>query len=250
MSNSMQEFRIEKDALSERRASRIRLLSWGVVFLLFAAPVLIFTLALYDVLRFDSNLRWLGWVSAAAIMSAAIGSLILAFREALRRAERQMVFVLDDVGIARKRKGFPDVRIAFSEVDYLGEELRWLVVKSTEPLKKIAIPNNVKGYEVIRAEIAKHHALAPPIKKFPLKSIALATALPTISVLSWAGVLWFRDIKFVVAAAAIAITLLAIASRRLWIVLRRGPKRLFSLAYLGCAWLVTILLIYFRVVRS
>ncbi|MGA8539843.1 MAG: hypothetical protein WB566_10110, partial [Terriglobales bacterium] len=95
------------------------------------------------------------------MLGGVVGASALACREALRRAEREMVFVLDDTGIARKRKGFPEVKIAFSEVEYLGEELRWLVVKSIEPRRKIAIPNDVQGFEIIRAELAKHHTLSP-----------------------------------------------------------------------------------------
>jgi hypothetical protein len=130
---------------------------------------------------------FIGWDGywAPASLGAVIGACILAIREALRRAEREMVFVLDDNGIARRRKGYPEVRIAFSEVDTIAEELRWLVVKSIEPGRKISIPNNVKGFEAIRAELAKHHALPPQVRKVPLKSAAPVT----ISVLSWAAFL-------------------------------------------------------------
>lgn len=241
----MLEFQIESDSLDERREATRRLLSWGVVLLLFAMTVLIFILGFQGLLSVGSDLHWLGWLLVPASLGAVIGASILGYREVLRRAEREMVFVLDDNGMARRRKGFPEVRIAFSEVDTLGEELRWLVVKSTEPRRKIAIPNNVKGYEVIRAELAKHHALAAQVKKLPMKS-----AVPvTISILSWAAVLWFRDVRVVIPAAAIAMTLLVFGSHRLWILFRRGPKRLFSLVGLGITWLSAMLLIYLRVMR-
>src|SRR2546423_233936 len=154
----MQEFKIESDALNERRDAKSRLFSWGLVLLLLAMTVSIYALGLLGLLSTDSHLRWLAWLSVPAIFGAVIGGSILAYREALRRAEREMVFILDDNGIVRRRKGFPEVRIAFSEVDALDEELRWLIVKSTEPRRKIAIPNNVKGFELIRAELTKHHA--------------------------------------------------------------------------------------------
>ena len=244
----MLEFKIETDALNERREAKGRkgrLLSWGIVLLLFAMAVSIYALGLLGLLSADSDLRWLAWLSVPAILGAVIGASILACREALRRAECEMVFVLDDNGIVRRRKGFPEVRIAFSEVDTLGEELRWLVVKSIEPRRKIAIPNNVEGFEVIRAELTKHHALSAQVKKLPLKSAAPMT----ISVLSWAAVLWFRDVRVVIPAGVIAMAFLALGSRRLWTLLRRGPKRLFSLVCLGIVWFSAILLIYLRVVR-
>ncbi len=241
----MPEFKIEPDALNERRDAKRRLVSWSIVLLLFAMTVSIYTLGFLGLLSVDSDLRWLAWLSVPALLGVVIGTFILAFREALRYAEREMVFALDDNGIVRKRKGFPEVRIPFSDVDTLGEELRWLVVKSTKPYRKITIPNNVKGYEVIRAELTKHHALAPPVNKLPLKSAAPLI----ISLLSWVAVLWFRDVRIVIPAAVIAMTLLALESRRLWTLLRRGPKRLFSVVCLGIVWFVAILLIYHRVVR-
>lgn len=239
----MPEFKIEADALSKRREIRVRLLSWGTVLSLAAMTVLIFVLGSLGLLRVDSDFRWVAWLSVPTMLGAVIGASILACREALRCAEREMVFVLDDTGIARRRKGFPEVKIAFPEVDYLGEEMRWLVVRSIEPRRKIAIPNNVQGFEVIRAELAKHHVLSISDQmKFPLKSTALMTA----SILSWAAVLWLRDLRAVIAAGAIALTLLALGSHRLWTVLRRGPKRLYSLVCLGIVWFTAILLIYLR----
>lgn len=241
----MPEFKIEPDALNERREAMGRLVSWSIVLLLFAMFVSIWALGFFGRLSVGSDLRWLAWLSVPALLGVVIGTLILAFRGAMRRAEREMVFVLDDNGIVRKRKGFPDVRIPFSDVDTLGEELRWLVVKSTEPYRKITIPNNVKGYEVIRAELTKHHALAPPVNKLLLRS----AALPIISLLSWVAVLWLRDVRLVISAAVIGMTLFALASRRLWILLRRSQRRVFSLFCIGIVWCVAILLICLRVVR-
>jgi hypothetical protein len=241
----MQEFRIDTNALNEKRTAKRQLLSWGIVLLLFAMPVSTLTLGFLGLLSDDSSLRWLAWLSLPALLGAVIGTSILAFRAALRRAEREMVFVLDKSGIARTRKGYPEVRIAFSEAYTVREELRWLVVKSTEPVRKIAIPNNVKGYEVIRAELAKHHALSAQMKKLPLKSVVPRA----ISFLSWGAVLWFRDMRVVIPAGIIAMTLLALGSRRLWTLFPRGPNRFFSLVCLGVVWFSAILLIYFRVMR-
>jgi len=242
---SMLEFKIEPDALSKRREANGRLVSWGIVLLSFAMTVLILILGFQGLLSAGSDLHWLGWLLVPASLGAVIGASILAIREALRYAEREMVFVLDDNSIVRRREGFPDVRIDFSEVDTLREELRWLVVKSIEPQRKIAIPDNVEGFEVIRAELAKHHALSAPVEKLPLKSAAPIT----VSILSWAAVLCFRNLKVVIPAGIIAMALLALGSRRLWTLFRRGPTRWISWACLATMWFSAILLIYFRVVR-
>jgi hypothetical protein len=90
-------------------------------------------------------------------LGTVVGACVVGFREALHLAERQMVFVLNDNEIVRKRKGYPDVTIAFSEIATLREELRWLIIKTAEPQRKIGIPNTVSGYDAICAELAKHH---------------------------------------------------------------------------------------------
>lgn len=236
----MPEFKIENDALSKSHQDMVRLLSWGTVLSLIAITVLILILGFSGLLKADSELHWLAWLAVPAMLGAVVGAATLAYREAMRRAEGEMVFVLDDSGIVRRRKGFPEVKIAFAEVDSLSEELRWLVVKSTEPSRKIAIPNDVKGYEVIRAEIAKHHPLSARAE-FPLKSIALLT----VSILSGAAVLWVPDVRVVIPAAAIGLITLTFGSHRVWTLLHRSSRPLLW-SSLGFAWLVAFLLIYLR----
>ena len=238
----MPEFKIEGDAL--RREARFRLLSWGTVLLLAAVPVFLFILHVSGYVGDSSNL---GGLFVFTILGAALIAIILAPREGLRRAERQMVFVLDDSGIARKRPGYPQVYIGFSEIDTLSEEMRWLIITSIEPRRKIAVPTNVRGYEVIRAELAKHHALSPPAK-FPLKVAAKRTALATLSILSWAAVLWLHSPRTIIIAGVVGLTLLGFGTYRLWVLLR-SRKRLLALICLGSVWFAAILLIYIRAVR-
>jgi len=235
----MPEFRIENDAL--KREARFRMLSWGSVLLLLAVATLLLVLRASGYIGDSSGL---GSLFVLTILSAAIIAIILAPHEGLHRAERKMVFALDEKRIVRKRQGYPDVEIAFSEVETLREELRWLVITSTEPRRKIAVPRNVSGYELIRTELAKYHPLSDRVA-FPLKG----TALLTVSILSWAGVLWFRDARVVISAGAIALITLAFASRRLWTLLHRSSKRRLLWTSLGFAWLVAFFLIYLRVVR-
>ncbi len=187
---SMREFKIETDALSKRRETRVRLLSWGTVLSLFAMTVLIYVLGFMGLLSAGSDLRWLAWLSVPAIFGAVIGASILACREALRRAEREMVFVLDDNGIVRRRKGYPDEKIAFSEIGALSEEMRWLVIYSIEPRRKIAIPHDVKGFDALRAELAKHHSLSAHAKPWRAKLSWTGLVVTIMSILSWAAVIF------------------------------------------------------------
>jgi hypothetical protein len=232
----MPEFRIENDAL--KRLARFRMLSWGTVLLLATIAALLLVLRSSGYIADNSGLGSLFMIS---IIGAAIIALILAPREGLHRAERTMIFVLDDKRIVRKRRGYPDVEVAFSEIEILREELRWLVVTSAEPRRKIAIPKNVGGYELIRAELTKYHPLSAR-SAFQLKS----TTLLVVSTLSWAAVLTFQDQKIVIGAGIIALVTLAFGSYHWWTLLHRSSKRPLLWASLGFAWLAALLLIYLR----
>jgi hypothetical protein len=235
----MPEFKIENDAL--KRGARFRMLSWGTVLLLVAIATFLLVLRGSGHIGDSSGL---GSLFVLTILSAAIIAIILAPREGLHRAERKMVFALDDKRILRKRQGYPDVEIAFSEITTLREELLWLVVTSTEPRRKIAVPRNVSGYELIRAELAKHHPLSARVA-FPLKGAALLI----VSILSWAAVLWFRDVRVVIAAGTVAVVALSFGSYRVWTLLHHRSKHSLLWASLSFAWLAALLLIYLRVVR-
>jgi len=233
------EFKIEGDAL--RREARFRMLSWGSVLLLLAVTLLLFTLRASGRLNANSDLRF---VFAFTLLGTIIGACVLASREALHFAEREMIFVLNDNEIVQKRKGYPDVKIAFSEIATLREELRWLIIKTAEPQRKIAIPNTISGYDAICAELAKHHPLSARVDRveFSLKTTALLAA----AILSWTGVVWFRDVGVVIVSGTGGLITLAIGSHSVWTMLHSRVRRPLLWASLGCAWLMAILLIYLR----
>jgi hypothetical protein len=218
-----------------------RILSWGTVLLLMATAVFLFILGATGRLIAGSNF---GWLFGVLVFAAFMGAIILGCREALHYAEREMIFAIEDDGIVKKREGYPDVKIPFSEIDTLSLEQRWLAVVRNEPRTKIAVPNKVQGYELIRAELAKRHPLSSPAK-FHLNSAALLT----ISSLSWVAVLWFQDVRVVILSGAVALVTLAFGSHRLWILLHYGPKPTLLWVSLCSAWLMAFLLIYTRVFR-
>lgn len=236
----MREFRIEQSALKRQR--RFRMLSWGTVLLLTVIAAFLFILRGSGFIGDSSNL---GTLFASAIFSAAVIAILLAPGEGLHRAEREMVFVLEDNAVVRKRQGYSDVKIPFSEINTLGEELGRLIITSVEPRRKIAIPYSVSEYEEIRSELAKHRPLSGRIE-FPWKSIVL----PLITFISWGAVLWLRDLRGVIAGAIVAVSALAFGSYRLWVILRHNSKgSLILWLSLGATWLAALLLIYLRVVR-
>jgi hypothetical protein len=236
------EFKIEGDPL--RREAQFRLLSWGSVLLLLGVTVLLFTLGVSGDLSASPDL---GRLFVLTGLGTVVAACVVGFHEALRLAERQMVFVLSDNEIIRKRKGYPDVKIAFSEIATLREELRWLIIKTAGPQRKIGIPNTVSGYDAICAELAKHHPLSARVEhvEFPLKTTALLAA----AILSWAAVMWFRDVRLVILSGTGGLITLAIGSHSVWTMLHSQVRRPLVWASLGCAWLMAILLIYLRLVH-
>ena len=236
----MPEFKIEGDAL--RSDGRFRVLSWGSVLLLLGVTVLLFTLGVSGDLSASPDL---GPLFVLTGLGTVVGACVVGFREALHFAEREMVFVLNDNEIIRKRKGYPDVKIAFSEIATLREELRWLIIKTAEPQRKIGIPNTVSGYDAICAELAKHHSLSARVERveFPLKT----TASLAVAILSWAAVIWSRDVRVVILSGTLGLITLAMGSYSVWAMLHSRVRRPLLWASLGSAWLMAILLIYFRV---
>ena len=214
------EFRIERHTPSDKRETKVRIVSWGIVLSLIALPIAIVVLCYLGV-RAGWNLRL---TAAIIFIAAVIGASVLACREALLMARKEMLFILDDQAIIRKRSGFPDVRIAFSEVDVLSEELGVLIIKSAEPRRTIAVPRNVTGYPLICAELSKHHALSTKVA-FPMKGASVMAA----AVLGWMLLLSSHTLSVILPAAVVALTTLALSSRYLWNLLHRGRGRFLAI---------------------
>jgi hypothetical protein len=187
----------------------------------------------------------LGNLFVLAILGAAVIAIVLAPLEGLYRAERKMTFTLEDNAVVRKREGYPDIKIFFSEIANLSEETGRLIVTSVEPKRRLGIPYGVGGYEEIRAELAEHRELSPRAT-FPVKSIVL----PLVTCLSWLAVLWLRNVSEVLVAGSIAVLTLAFGSHHLWVVFRRNSRHRLALwICFGSSWLAALLLIYMRVER-
>jgi len=233
----MREFRIEDDGL--RRQNKVTAISFGLVL----SPLL--AVALFVVFQGTGFLAGvdLGPMVGACIGGMLLGGYFMAGNEALNRADRQRTFVLDDSNVTRKKPGFADVTIRYSDISFLGEQLKWLVVQSAVSATRISIPRDVSGYELIRAELATHHPLSPRVKYLP-SALLLRSALPWLASLAgWAAIVWSRDLRIVAPAGAVAIYFLGSASYRFWISLPRVRRWLASIC-LGPAWLIAAILIY------
>jgi len=162
----MSEFRVAfNEVLQRKRDGKIRLAAWGTILLLSVAAVVgILSVRCSSPLV---NTAFI-WFAALLVLGAIVGAHLLAVRLGLERVERDMVFVLTDKDLVRKRSGWPDVKINFSEISALYERPGWLVVEGSKPPRKIAVPEVVEGFAAMRAELAKHGTIAAQPRSSPL----------------------------------------------------------------------------------
>jgi hypothetical protein len=239
----MREFRVAFNEISQRkRDGKIRLAAWGTILLLIVATAIGILSAGSSYPHLNTALTWL---AALIVMGAIVGAHSLAIRLGMEKAEGDMVFVLTDKDLVRKRSGWPDVKISFSEISALYERRGWFVVESVEPRRRIAIPNEVDGFASLRTELAKHSSVVVQPQRSPLRLISMLA-----SFLCWGVVLFSKEPRLTQGAAAIAVVLLAWESIRLNRRLHQNPKRLFVWAWVGLGWVAAILVLYLRLLRG
>jgi hypothetical protein len=188
----------------------------------------------------------LTWLAALMVAGAIMGAHFLAFRRGLQKAESDLVFVLTDEDLIRRKSGCPDVRILLSAITALYERRGWLVVESAEPPTRIAIPDRVDGFKSLRAELTKHSRIiaAPPRP-------SLLRIIPTVGyIVSWSFVLWSRNASVAGVAGIVGLILLGWESFRAYELPRHSPKRIAIWCLLGLGWVGVALIIYFRIARS
>lgn len=237
----MQEYRIEDDLPNKIREAKRRFISWGAVLFFAIIAIIVFRMSRSDVSRGVSSSVEI--VFLLSVFGAIIAFNVAAYREALYYAARKMVFVLDSNGITRKRIGYPEVKIALTEIDTLIEGSRWLIIKSAQPRRIITIPHDVREYDALRTELARHHSIELRTM-FPWKCLLLFS----VSVLSWTAILISQNAGMAIAATVIVLIALVFASHRLMKVFVRGSGRLLLWIFLVITWLMAFILIYLYVI--
>src|ERR1700691_3129274 len=239
----MSEFKVASfDASDRGRERNIRLITWGAVLVM--SGITLF--AVYDARSASPQLvRALGWLAVVIVAAAIVGAHFLAARLGLEKFEHDLVFVLTDKEVVRRRRGWPDVQIGLAEIKTLYRRPGWLVVESNEPRRTMAIPERVEGFESLRSELTKHSPITAAPQRSPWGFIALVG-----SFLCWGLVLLSKDTGVVMGAGAVALLLLVWESSRLFRQLRRSPKRPALSLLIGLSWVAAALLVYLRIVRT
>jgi hypothetical protein len=240
--NLMSEFRVVFKEADRNRDLRIRLAAWSTILLLLGATFFGIYGALSSRPRVSTAFTWL---AVLIVAGAIVGAYFLALRLGLERVERGLVFVLTEEGLVRKRTGWPDTQIGFAEIKALYQRPGWLLVESSEPRRRIAIPERVEGFDSLRAELVKHSVIVAAPQHSPMRFIPVVTSL-----VCWGLVLWSRDAGVVMAAGAVALLVLGWEFFRLFGQLRHSPKRLALSLLIGLSWVAAALLVYLRVIRA
>ena len=173
---SIREFRVPQE---RRRDTKARLFVWS--------PILLLTISFVFVFVAPRRAQALAWIAGLATVLGVVAAYAVAIREGRRRAKSRMVFALDDGQIIRRREGWPDDKIRFSELVAVYESAGDLVVETTDPFKRMAIPREITGYDVMRAELGKH---APIRQSKPPRAKLTWTIVVRLilAILSWGAI--------------------------------------------------------------
>jgi len=239
----MSEFRVQ-NVSADGRNRGTRLILWGVILTLAA-------IAVFSIFGHPGNAGLNAILTAVVIVivvASALGANVLAVQSGLEKIERDSVFVLNDEGLIRQRKGWPDVRIGLSEIKALREMRDGLLIESVEPRRQIVVPKEVQGFALLRTELEKHSPVIESPRHLPHKT--LPRVMPMIaSLLCWGLVLWSRDANVVKVMASTAVALMGFETFQINKQLRDSPKRFVVLSVIVLSWIAALLLIYLRIVR-
>ncbi|MGZ4733862.1 MAG: hypothetical protein ACXVZH_17140, partial [Terriglobales bacterium] len=101
-------------------------------------------------------------LAVAIVVCAVGGAYYVGVRLGLEREKLKATFLLTDRELVRRIEGWPDIRIALSEINALCEHRNSLVVESGDPSRRIAVPKDVERFESLRTELLKHGPLLKP----------------------------------------------------------------------------------------
>jgi len=239
----MSEFRVSSNKESTlRRDHGTRLILWGAVLVLSCITLFAVFGARSAGPQINTALAWL----AGLIVAGAVGGVyFLSYRQGMEKVKRDLSFELTDKDLIRRKAGWSDVRIGLQEIHALYERPGWLVVESIEPIRKMAIPAEVDGFAVLRAELAKHSSIVTTRRR----SVLVFTPL-VVSLICWVVATESKNSTARELAAAAALMIFAWGSLHLVRLMNGKPKRLLVWIALGFSWAAAILLVYLHVMRA
>jgi hypothetical protein len=213
-----------------------RVISWSAIGLLLG--ISLFSVYEPEGISRSTNIA-LAYFIGVILLGAVGFGLVLAYKEAMRKAKQGFQWELTDDKIVQFDKDGTEAEIALDEVKSLYEYHGWLFAGGGEPPGRIAIPADLDGFERIKQDLIARSSLAPlKVKVSPLAYLPLL--LGSLSLLF----LFFSHLPGVVLISSAMLVLVqawAVNSlRRIWRA-RPIPKLFMSsyvLSLLILAWLI------------
>ena len=217
-----------------------RIISWSAIVALLG----IFLFSIYEPEGVSRSANvGLAYLMGAIVLGAVGYGLFLSRKEAMWKVEHAFQWELTDGKIVQRHNDGKTVEIALNEVKSLHESHGWLLVRGGEPLRGIAIPSDLNGFEYIKQELNARCGLTP----LKVKVSPFAFLPHTLGILSLLCLFISHIPTVVLVSGATLLLVLAYATmslRRIW---RTKPiPKLVLLSYV-LTWLITAWLVFQRV---
>jgi hypothetical protein len=220
-----------------------RILAWGAIGILMG--ILIFSAYEPDGIN-DSTNHPLGWLAVAIVLSAIVGTTIFGVKEDSWKLMRKLRFEVSDGKIIEMRGGAPSqiIEIPLNQIESLGDHRRWFFVIGGTPRKRIAIPKEVRDFEVLKKELVVASARTPVKVQAKVHPLSL---LPFLLMFLTCLLLYTSQVRAVVVAAGVsALALQAVGTYSLWKILRQTTASKMVIPACVLTWLLLVWLVYQR----
>ena len=98
----------------------------------------------------DQTRKIFGWGAGALVMASVVIACRLSFKEGLWKLNTGCRVELSEGKIIQKRPGVPIVEIPLDQIASLHQSRGWLIVRSSDPDKQIAVPSEIVGFETLK----------------------------------------------------------------------------------------------------
>jgi hypothetical protein len=164
------------------------------------------------------------------------------WRLGTERMNLTTTYLFTGTELIRRRRGWPDDRIALNETDAVIYDNRSIVVTSTAHERRFIIPDNFEGFASLVRELEKAGRL-----KRQSQSNLRAVFFVAIVVCCWLAILLSHEKQVTEIASILIVISLAYSSYRIIVVKKRATKMEVKPAMwflIGLAWAVTLVLVY------
>ena len=190
----------------------------------------------------ESTSHALGWAAMGLLVPFMGGVFVLAAKESAWQFWRKDAYDLADGEINRVRENSPSIHIPLSQINFIGESRRGLIVRGGEPQKWFLIPRSIEDFEGLKRELSACCEVTSVKEKTSYRA-----ELPFIfAVVAYVFLFVSKARPVVLVAGVVALLLqawLIFSMRKVWA--KTGSPKLVPLFFLA-SWLILGWLVYHR----